>query len=344
MASFTPSDDGPSPGDPAGISFDAPPAPGDYAGAVTWIASVRDLEERPGEGLRERKKRLMRQEISDAATWMFCERGYDNVRVADIAAAVGVSEKTVFNYFPTKESLVLDKEDDLTAALVGALRDREPGSSPTQAVVAVMKEQWLEFSTVPPEALWMVQAVGDLLRDTPALRAAEQAMTNRMTDGVVAALAENAQLDPLDPEPQIVAQALMGLWHVVRVSADRHLGDGLVGAELSAALDADIARASRLLETGLWSFNLFAQGKRTQRASQDAAKAMEDARAQVQKAMREAREVWRSARQLHAEVTREQRREQQAASRERWGRGGRGGRGGGGPRGGGPRGGGPGRG
>jgi len=341
MASSTPSRDG---SGSAGVPFDAPPAPGDYAGAAKWIAGVRDLEERPGEGLRERKKRLMRQEISDAATWMFCERGYENVRVADIAAAVGVSEKTVFNYFPTKESLVLDKEDDLTAALVGALRDREPGASPTQAVVAVMKEQWLEFSTVPPEALWMVQAVGDLLRDTPALRAAEQAMTNRMTDGVVAALAENAQLDPLDPEPQIVAQALMGLWHVVRVSADRHLGDGLVGAELSAALDADIARASRLLETGLWSFNLFAQGKRTQRASQDAAKAMEDARAQVQKAMREAREVWRSARQLHAEVTREQRREQQAASRERWGRGGRGGWGGGGPRGGGSRGAGPGRG
>ena len=61
------------------------------------------------EGLRERKKRLMRQQLSDTATAMFLERGFDEVRVAEIAAACGVSEKTVFNYFPTKEALVLDR-------------------------------------------------------------------------------------------------------------------------------------------------------------------------------------------------------------------------------------------
>ena len=63
----------------------------------------------PGEGLRERKKRLMRQQLSDTATAMFLERGFDAVRVAEVAEACGVSEKTVFNYFPTKESLVLDR-------------------------------------------------------------------------------------------------------------------------------------------------------------------------------------------------------------------------------------------
>ncbi len=57
----------------------------------------------PGaEGLRERKKRLMRQQLSDTATQMFLARGFDAVRVTQIAEACGVSEKTVFNYFPTK--------------------------------------------------------------------------------------------------------------------------------------------------------------------------------------------------------------------------------------------------
>ncbi len=69
----------------------------------------------PGEGLRERKKRMMRQLISDTATAMFLERGFEEVRVAEVAAACDVSEKTVYNYFPTKESLVLDREEPMAA-------------------------------------------------------------------------------------------------------------------------------------------------------------------------------------------------------------------------------------
>ena len=69
------------------------------------------------EGLRERKKRLMRQQLSDTATQMFLERGFDAVRVAEIAKACGVSEKTVFNYFPTKESLILDRLESTMGSL-----------------------------------------------------------------------------------------------------------------------------------------------------------------------------------------------------------------------------------
>src|SRR5690349_15766217 len=70
---------------------------------------IWDRRANPDEGLRERKRRLTRQLISDAATVMFATRGFDNVRVAEVAESVGVSEKTVYNYFPTKESLVLDQ-------------------------------------------------------------------------------------------------------------------------------------------------------------------------------------------------------------------------------------------
>src|SRR6202789_3569102 len=73
------------------------------------------------EGLRDRKKRLMRQQLTDTATLMFMERGFDAVRVAEVAAACGVSEKTVFNYFPTKESLILDREEEMAEGLHKAL-------------------------------------------------------------------------------------------------------------------------------------------------------------------------------------------------------------------------------
>lgn len=76
-------------------------------------------------GLRERKKRLMRQQLSDTATRMFLDRGFAAVRVTEIAEACGVSEKTVFNYFPTKESLILDRLES-TMASVKAWRSPAP--------------------------------------------------------------------------------------------------------------------------------------------------------------------------------------------------------------------------
>jgi AcrR family transcriptional regulator len=56
----------------------------------------------PVVGLRETKKLRTRREISDRAMQLFALRGFDRVTVAEVAAAAGVSEKTVFNYFPTK--------------------------------------------------------------------------------------------------------------------------------------------------------------------------------------------------------------------------------------------------
>jgi AcrR family transcriptional regulator len=59
-------------------------------------------------GRRERKKQLTRQAISDVATRLFLERGFDAVTVAEIAAAADVAVQTVFNHFPAKEDLFFD--------------------------------------------------------------------------------------------------------------------------------------------------------------------------------------------------------------------------------------------
>ena len=93
----------------------------------------------PGEGLRQRKKRLMRQQLSDTATRMFLDRGFDAVRVAEVAEACGVSEKTVFNYFPTKESLVLDRLEAIVASLRTGLADA--AVPPVQAALAILDHE-----------------------------------------------------------------------------------------------------------------------------------------------------------------------------------------------------------
>ncbi|MEV6774204.1 TetR family transcriptional regulator [Nocardia sp. NPDC051030] len=80
-------------------------------------------------GLRERKKQQTRQNISNTATLLFLERGFDNVTIAEIAAAADVAKMTVTNYFPRKEDLVLDLHDVFVTGLARTVRERPPGES-----------------------------------------------------------------------------------------------------------------------------------------------------------------------------------------------------------------------
>ncbi|MEV6349222.1 helix-turn-helix domain-containing protein [Actinoplanes sp. NPDC051851] len=69
-----------------------------------------------------------RARISEVATRLFLERGFDAVTVADVAREAGVSSVTVFKHFPRKEDLLLDRADDAVLLLRSAVRDRPPGT------------------------------------------------------------------------------------------------------------------------------------------------------------------------------------------------------------------------
>jgi AcrR family transcriptional regulator len=223
-----------------------------------------------GDGLRERKKRLMRQQLSDTATRMFLERGFDAVRVAEVADVCGVSEKTVFNYFPVKEALIMDRLEGTLAALRTGLGDR--GRSPVEAVLAILAGELGAMTglLVEPrdagawdagagrgagaEAAVRRQAIrrfGDLIRATPALRAYQADMMERSISVATGILAARAGLTPDDPEPQIAARALLGLWRVQGDSLRKHLDHAATPAGLHELVTADVRRAARIVETGL---------------------------------------------------------------------------------------------
>ncbi len=69
-----------------------------------------------------------RAKIREIANQLFIERGYDAVTVAEVARAAGVSSVTVFNHFPRKEDLFLDRTDDAIELLQSAVRERPAGS------------------------------------------------------------------------------------------------------------------------------------------------------------------------------------------------------------------------
>src|SRR6266567_1804114 len=87
-----------------------------------------------------------------------------------------------------------------------------------------------------------VRRFGDLLRGTPSLRAYRSDMMDRCVAAVGGALAARVGLAVEDPEPQIAARALLGLWRVQADSLHRHLTDGCPPAEVHDAVMADVHR------------------------------------------------------------------------------------------------------
>src|ERR1700735_5543179 len=83
---------------------------------------------------RSRKRLATRQGISDAATLLFMERGFDDVTVDEIAEAADVGRMTVFNYFRRKEDMFYDRDDEIRETLHQALRQRDPRLAPIETL------------------------------------------------------------------------------------------------------------------------------------------------------------------------------------------------------------------
>jgi AcrR family transcriptional regulator len=255
------------------------------------------------EGLRERKKRQMRELISNTATEMFLARGFDDVRVTEVAERCGVSEKTVYNYFPTKESLVLDREEDMVLAIRTALGPGAPAHSPTQAALELLKLDLEDLGADWPEgsdAGFTFPRFAQMIEETPSLRAAQRDMMDRLVQVGAEALADRAGVSPDDPEPQIAATAIVGLWRIQYQALRVYATPGRSFDQISQEVMSEVARAARLIDSGLWAFEVMVQGRGTREQLKAAAEAAQSAGRQVAAALRQARDVWRQVQdELH---------------------------------------------
>jgi AcrR family transcriptional regulator len=210
------------------------------------------------EGLRERKKRLLRQQLSDTATRMFMERGFDAVRVIEVAEACGVSDKTVFNYFLTKEALVLDRLEGTVAALQTGLSD--PQMPPVEAALRILDGELSGMTAMlasqddPAEAIAQMKRFGDLIHGTPSLRAYQSDMMDQFVTVASEILAARTGMSPDDPEPRIAATALLGLWRIQFQALSKYLDGTRTPAQVHQAVSTEVNRAAQLIDTGLRSF------------------------------------------------------------------------------------------
>jgi AcrR family transcriptional regulator len=185
----------------------------------------------------------MRQEIADTAMRLFVARGFDHVTVAEVAAAAGVSEKTVFNYFPTKEDLFFDEVPARQAALVETVRGRRPGES----IVATLRR--LQAGECPRLCSPGFATFARIIEESPALQAKELEVMASFTDVLAGAI--QGELGAHEVDAKIAANVLVGVhWQLFRNARAQAL-EGRHGPAAVRSLRRDLARAYRLLEYGL---------------------------------------------------------------------------------------------
>ena len=200
------------------------------------------------EGLRERKKRQTREAIAQAAMALFVEHGFDAVTVADVARAADVSEKTVFNYFPAKEDLVLLGGEERRAALIEAIRTRPAGAS----IVEPFRAATLEFvERVDHDPVESIVAV-------PRLVAGSRALRNRLFLGweeeattLAPVIAEETGALEGDLVPAVIARTLAWTHRLVFRAAFQRLIAGEDQHAVAADLRDQTRRAYEALEQGL---------------------------------------------------------------------------------------------
>ncbi|MGW8361241.1 TetR/AcrR family transcriptional regulator [Streptomyces wedmorensis] len=146
-------------------------------------------------GLRESKKQETRQLISDCATRLFIEQGFERTTIAEIATAARVAKKTVTNYFPRKEDLALDHHEAFTQGLAHAVAERAPGEAPLAALGRTFRATLLAHD---PVVGFTGPAFARMVADSPTLTARLRELHDQREEALATALTTAADPTPSD--------------------------------------------------------------------------------------------------------------------------------------------------
>ncbi|MGW7491679.1 TetR/AcrR family transcriptional regulator [Streptomyces sp. NPDC054786] len=205
--------------------------------------------------LRERKKLRTRQRISGEATLLFIRRGFENVTVAEVARAAEVSTMTVFNYFPRKEDLFLDRIPEGRELIIRTVRERGADESPLAALRRVTLGLLAERHPLGAVG----EGFGHFWRtvlDSPALRARGREAVEEMENTLAALLAEAAGGDADRPghDARLAAALIIaGIRAAYAEAVTRQLGGDPVdevAVEQAAALRRTFDALERALPGG----------------------------------------------------------------------------------------------
>jgi AcrR family transcriptional regulator len=202
-------------------------------------------------GLRERRKQETRQAISNVATQMFVDRGFDEVTIAEVADAAGVAKMTVTNYFPRKEDLVLDRAEAIERHLADVIAARAPGES----MLAAIRRDYAEAVARADVTLGLSSpAFAAMILGSPVLVGRVREMLDRREQLLGDAIAAETGTD--GPEQRLVAVLLASVHRVLAAEASRRSLEGQPRGQICAVLADAATRAFDLLEPSLGSYGI----------------------------------------------------------------------------------------
>jgi AcrR family transcriptional regulator len=187
-------------------------------------------------GLRERKKLQTQAAIREAALKLFLEKGYDSATTSEIARAADISMATLFNYFPSKESLL---GDDFEPVFIECLQAR-PASEP---IFSAFREAMQESMRKASDEISFSLARSKLIQSTPALQAAAGLERERDISQLAELLAERYGMSVPEFELHVVSAILVSAMHVAY--------QAWVAAEGKTDIRELVGRALAVVEAGV---------------------------------------------------------------------------------------------
>jgi AcrR family transcriptional regulator len=199
---------------------------------------------------RSRKRLATRQSISDAATLLFFERGFDDVTVDEIADAADVGRMTVFNHFPRKEDMFFDRDEEGREDLREALRQRDPRVAPVETL------RLLAHRLVAEERSYLRFFAGSqtfvaTIEGSETLKARARAIRDELAQFVTAALSECVGREPTDPDAHLAAGLLLATWTTAFIQAHRTFRQSGNPEEAKAAFLAVVDKGTLGLKAAL---------------------------------------------------------------------------------------------
>jgi AcrR family transcriptional regulator len=186
-----------------------------------------------GTGLRARKRADTHARIHAAALALFGRQGFEATTLDDIAAAAGVSRRSLFHYFGSKEDIVLSTKAGLGELIETAVA-RRPAEEPLLAMAEhALTDMAKDFQG--PEA----RTLARLIHETPALRVGDHAKYEALEGRLAAALASRKGLAPNDLQARVVATTAIGVLRMATeawLAADDARGPEVHGKAAFAAL------------------------------------------------------------------------------------------------------------
>jgi AcrR family transcriptional regulator len=182
-------------------------------------------------GLRERKKQKTKAAIQRAALRLFKKRGYDATTIEDIAEAAEISPSTFFNYFPTKEDVVIyDEYDPMMFSMITEAPPDEKLSKTVRRVLDV-------FAQIVEGDSEDILDRSRLVLEVPELRARIWEEIEKARDMFAGVIAARTGRDALDFEVRMVSMVLVTIAFEASVEWVRNDGKGSISELFYRATD-----------------------------------------------------------------------------------------------------------